>query len=335
MEIGHQGADIAQTVGLAPGVLRALEIGHGLAGGRVPIVPIGLVDRIDLAGLWNTDVGMGKQKLPDAGIHGETVHPGSGGIDHHGRGSVQEIARRHLFAASLQQVAQAFAVAGTLGPVDGEDGAHIDVGVDVGRAVQGVEDEKVFTLGEGVGDEDEIGVLLGGDGAQHPGPLHAMDEHLVGVLVELLHLLALDVDLAGEPQNVHQPGLAHFPGDNLGRQDEFVQKPGETPGGHGRFLLVQQQVLGDGDLGHLASPWRRQAAHRSCGRVRPDGHPYNEGGGVSVSGGNSVPTDASLGGSSVMDASAAWPISAAWAFSSLASLPVGAWVRYRMGMCPM
>jgi hypothetical protein len=84
-----------------------------------------------------------------------------------------------------------------------------------------------------------------------PQRSHAMDEDLVGVLVELLDPLALDVDLTRAPEHIDQPGLVHLPGDDLGSQDEIVEHPGEPPRGHRRFLLVQQEMLGNGDLAHL------------------------------------------------------------------------------------
>jgi hypothetical protein len=81
--------------------------------------------------------------------------------------------------------------------VHGEDGAHRDVGVDVRRAVERVEEHAVVAGGELVGDGDEVLHLFRRHPAQVPGVVERLEDHVVGELVELAHLLALHVHLAG------------------------------------------------------------------------------------------------------------------------------------------
>ena len=111
--------------------------------------------------------------------------------------------------------------------VDREDRADGDVDVDVARPVEGVEEHDVLPLAVVEQQRDRLGVLLGPDEAHLPAAAQRADELLVGQEVELLLDLALDVDVAGVAEQVHEPGLPHVAVDDLGRDGDVAEEPGE------------------------------------------------------------------------------------------------------------
>jgi len=126
---------------------------------------VALVERVDLAALGDADVGVGEDKLAERLIEREAVDALAGGED--------EVARRavpvrqgcssysirgysHGVASSDHLLARAEGV-GDRGSralrdaVDTEDGADVDTGVNVGRAVEGVEDNAAGMLARAAG----------------------------------------------------------------------------------------------------------------------------------------------------------------------------------------
>jgi hypothetical protein len=75
---------------------------------------------------------------------------------------------------------------------DGEDGSDADVDVDVGRAVEGVEDDDVLT-GFGAIDGDGLFIFFADEHGDAFAAAEAMEERLVGKDIELLLGFALDV----------------------------------------------------------------------------------------------------------------------------------------------
>ena len=72
-------------------------------------------------------------------------------------------------------------------PENGENGAHIDIGVNIGRSVQGIENQQIFSLLITIRNTDDVGIFLGGHAAKHPSALHAVDDRVIGQFVQLLH----------------------------------------------------------------------------------------------------------------------------------------------------
>ena len=57
-----------------------------------------------------------------------------------------------------------------------------------------------------------------------------MDQRLVGEYVELLHVLALHVDLTGDAERTGQAGLIDAAADDLARQRQLLEQPGKFAG---------------------------------------------------------------------------------------------------------
>jgi hypothetical protein len=57
--------------------------------------------------------------------------------------------------------------------------------------------------------------------------IHGVEHHIVRVLIELAHLLAMYVLLPRHPEDVHQPRLAHLPVYQLRGEGEVVQDIGQ------------------------------------------------------------------------------------------------------------
>lgn len=96
MDIRHHGSDISA------GVLLLLLALHVFQGGRVPHLPVALVERVDLPLLRDPHVLLDPQKLSLAWLQHEAVHRVVEGQDHHGGRAVERVARGHQVAAGLK-----------------------------------------------------------------------------------------------------------------------------------------------------------------------------------------------------------------------------------------
>ena len=202
---------------------------------------------------------------PIEGSRGEPVHAvvDAGRVYEHGRRSVDDVARGELPCARLQAVLEASgAPAGRDAVVDREDRADGHVDVDVGRAVEGIEQEHVGPDVEPVGDGDDAVALLRDHAAEVPGVVHRLEDDLLRECVELLDLLAVDVLLAGAPEDVDEPGHVDLARDDLGGERDVVEERGEAArGARVQALLVDDVPVDRDDF----------AAHGGEGRARGGG----------------------------------------------------------------
>ncbi len=78
-----------------------------------------------------------------------------------------------------------------------------------------------------------------------------MNQNAIGVLVKLLDLFTLHVGLAGEAEHIDKSGLVDLAVDDFRGEHDLVEEPRELAGGTGDALLMQKQMLSDGNLlGH-------------------------------------------------------------------------------------
>jgi hypothetical protein len=122
-----------------------------------------------------------------------------------------------------------------------------DVHVDVAGPVQRIEQHNVLRLAAELLDDVGFVVLLGDHQAHVAAVTEALDDGLIGDLVELLNQLALDVGIAGRAENAEQTGPPHAILDDPGGQGDAREKPTELSGGGGVGLLPLDDVLLNGD----------------------------------------------------------------------------------------
>ncbi len=107
---------------------------------------------------------MTKDEGTNGGVEGEAEDAVAGGVNKNGGWPVNDIASRHLFRAGLED-SGANVVADTWGLAkDGEDSANVDVHVDVGGAIEGVEDDNVFAGGRGTVEDKGFLIFFGDEG---------------------------------------------------------------------------------------------------------------------------------------------------------------------------
>ena len=126
---------------------------------------------------------------------------------------------------------------------DAEDGADVDIDVDIGRAVQRIEDDDVAAGFDAAVEGHRLLVLLAdqrGDGVAQP---QTVQQRLVGKDVQLLLLLALHVGLPDRAQDIAQAGRADLGLDHLGCQRDAAEEPTEPAAGLADLLLLLQDVL--------------------------------------------------------------------------------------------
>lgn len=188
-------------------------------------------------------------ELADRGVERKTVDAPAGTIDEHGARAIDHIPGGHDPHAGLKEVLERTrgAERGDAA-ADRKDRADGGIDVDVGAPVQRVHEHDVLgPVGHLVVKNDDVVVFFTGyAGAVDAVPEHA-DQLVVGEKVQLLDVLALDVDRARVAQNVvHQPRLVDFHVDPLCGQADIPEQSGEFAGGGGKLsqLLDRELVQG-------------------------------------------------------------------------------------------
>src|SRR6185437_4643823 len=184
---------------------------------------------------------VGENEGADGGVEREAVNAVAGGVDEHGRRTVDDVAGGNLFGAGQQDGFLEWLAGNAL--VDGEDGADVDVDVDVGGAVERVEDDDVSArLRVGV-DDDGLFVFFADKCGHAVAATEDVEENFVGVDVELLLDLALHVDGANGTESVTEAAPTDFGFDHLGGQRDAAEQPAEGAAGLGKVLLLAPDVL--------------------------------------------------------------------------------------------
>ena len=244
VEVRDQRAGVARAVGAVRRGVVDLEPVHVALGAIGPAEVVPLVDAVDPAARRGVNLGVGEQELADRGLEREAVHAVAGGVDQHGARAVHDVAGAQLAVSRLQAVLKRAAAFARHASQHREDGADIDVGVDVRRAVQGVEVEHVLARGLILRRRHDVLVLLRDQHGELAGPAQHAVERLVRELVEPLHLLAVHVLAPGVAQDVHQARADDLGVDHLGRERDVGEQLGELAGRLGvQPLLLEDELL--------------------------------------------------------------------------------------------
>ena len=100
---------------------------------------------------------------------------------------------------------------------DGEDSAHANVDINVGRAIERVENHDILATFRTV-DGDRLFVLFRHQESYTLAGPQTMENRLVSIHIQFLLRLALNVDGARRTEDVDQPRAADFGLDHLGGQ---------------------------------------------------------------------------------------------------------------------
>ncbi len=140
MEVRDQAADVPRAV-LAAKTARPQHLNVGPILLR-PARRIGLVGAVVAALVGHLHALVAEHEGADGWIEGEAVHPFAGRIYQHGRRTVDNISRCNLRIAGTKDGGLKLALGKTA--QHAEDGSHVDVHVDVGGAVERIEDDDVL-----------------------------------------------------------------------------------------------------------------------------------------------------------------------------------------------
>ena len=157
MEIGDQRADVTGTV--APAEFLLAQLPKIILIVLWKIIRIRFVHGINCSAFGHPDVFVTENISADSGIERKTEDPMAGGVDQHGRRSVDDVSCRNLPSTALQDRG-AVLFFGRRATENGEDGSHVDVHVDIGRAVEGIENDGVFATLRCAIERDRLLVLL-------------------------------------------------------------------------------------------------------------------------------------------------------------------------------
>ena len=154
---------------------------------------------------------------------------------------IHRITGGDLLAPGLQEVVLGrFGVVGRVAQ-HREDGADRDVHVDVGRAVERIEQQQEATLGIVERDLVHRLDLFRGHSGKVAAPLVGLQQDLVGDDVELLLRLALHVVGAGLAEHAGERALGNVDADRLHRaRDDFDQQAQLGVDAPGALLLDQE-----------------------------------------------------------------------------------------------
>jgi hypothetical protein len=122
--------------------------------------------------------------------------------------------------------------------------------VDVGRAVERIEQQQETAARVVAGDRADLLDLLGGHRRQVAAPLVGLDQDVVGDDVQLLLGLALDVVAARLAEHAGQGALRDVDGDRLDRAGDDLHQEAQI-GVHQPLALLLDQKLGERDSTHV------------------------------------------------------------------------------------
>ncbi len=242
MEVDDERADVARLVRRR---LRLLVL-HPAEVRLQPFFERGrvaLVDGIKPTARRRRDVRVREHELPHRRVQREPVHPVAGREHEHRGRPVDDVARGHLLGPRKERGVDGGLLA--LGKaVHREDGPHRHVHVDIGRAVERVEQDDVPPDVPGARrDRDDLVGLFRDDQAGLATEPESLDELGVGDGVELLLDLALDVRLTRVTEHVEEPGAPDVAVYHLRGEGQIADEPGKRPGRDGDAILLLEDEL--------------------------------------------------------------------------------------------
>ena len=193
---------------------------------------------------------MGQHEAADFTVEREHVHAVADGQHQRGLRAVHGIAGGDLLGAGLHEIGFRHGFAG-LGHVQHrEDGADRHIHVDVGRAVERIEQQQVFALRVAMRNLIERFHLFRGHGGQVAAVLVGFEQDFVGDHIQLLLGFALHVAGAGRAEHAGKGPLVDAVRDRLaGAGHDFEQQT--QLGRDGVVLaLLFDQVAGEVDALH-------------------------------------------------------------------------------------
>jgi hypothetical protein len=245
--LGHERGDPAhvEVMPARPGLARQAFV-HIALHGRLPEAAVGGIDR-ELGGLLGQrEVGVAEHPFAELRVQRERVGAAAQREHEHGGRAVDGIARADLAGAGLQEIAGLRVLARRGSAQHREDAAHRHVHVDVGGAVQRVEQEQVFAARVLRRQRIRRFQFLGQHASQVSTPFAGAQEHVVGQHVQGLLLLALHIAGAGAAEHIGQRPVGHLAGDGLAGERHVGDERVEFAGGIGVAASLLDEELGEG-----------------------------------------------------------------------------------------
>jgi hypothetical protein len=247
----HRGDPAHVEVGAARAGVAGQQFADVALHRRVPVALIGHVDREFLGGGRDLDVALRQHPRAHLAVQGEAVDAVAGGEHQHGLRAVHGVACGHLLGAGLHEVGFGRLAHAFRSLKYREDGADGDVDVDVGGAVQWVEQQHVFAFWIAVRDRVDRFHFFRCHRRQVAAPFIRFEQDFVGDDVQFFLDFTLDVFGFGGAKDFAQRALAYRVADGLaGAGDDFDQ---QAQLGRDRVVLALffDQVLGKADAFHL------------------------------------------------------------------------------------
>src|SRR5665811_141867 len=131
---------------LATAVLALDTFFHVTLNRLFPVTTVGHVDGKFLRVFRNLHVGVGQEEVTYVAIQREAVNAVTGGDHHHGVRAVQRVTGTHLLGARLHEIRSSRIGHAFRTTQDGENRTDGDIHVDVGRSIQRIEGDQIFSL---------------------------------------------------------------------------------------------------------------------------------------------------------------------------------------------
>ncbi len=234
VNVGDHGANVTSTV------LATTFLLYVFTCGGIPLGGVALVDGVDLTLARNAHVTVGENELADGGIQGEAMHTETSRHDDGGGGTVKRVASGKKLVAGTKEIAHGCGLGG-LGVllVNAPNATNTDVAVNVGRTIQGVEDNGITTLG--VVNNNGTVLLLATNNVDFVRESAAVDKDIVGKHIELLLLITGRVLTASNAVKVGDTGLMSRASNNLHCKLNRLQEHSKVTSGVGELLLLLKE----------------------------------------------------------------------------------------------
>ena len=250
MHVGHHAGDPAHVEVLAArAFLAGQQVLHVTLHGGFPMALVGHVDGKFLGVGGNLHVRRGQHKLALLAVQGEGMGAVAHGEHHLRAGTVDAVTGGDLRGARLQEAGVVGLFGAGRAAQHREDGADRDVDVDVGAAIEGIEQQQEVTARVGVGHRLAVIHFFRGTGSQVTAPGVGFQQDLVADHVQLLLRLALHVAGTGFAEHTAQRALADRDGDagaGAGDDGDQLAQVGVDAAG----MLLFDQVPGKRRTGH-------------------------------------------------------------------------------------